>query len=1052
MFFLVGADSAAKTSIFVHSGVEPDLLAGQVYQDNAIISTRPVNIWLAQKSVFVEPGGRMLDDPGRWITLMKRMNPSRSRIFNRKPQAPRGAIVCIDSDTFLRADATEALTLAARNLRTRLGEISQTLGIRLPVYVLFSKLDRLGYFTDFVANLTDEEATQVLGVTLPLLSDREQGGVYAEEESRRLTAAFDGLFRALCDKRPPFLAREHDPNKLPPVYEFPREFRKMRNSAVRFLVDLGRPSQLRANPFLRGFYFSGVRPIVVTDSAPAARAAAPPVRRAATGFFTERAPVIDDPINDPARTRRIPQWVFLGHLFSDVVLRDRAAMGASGHSLRTELARRVLAASAAVLCVLWAVGMTVSFFRNRALESSLADAVRGIGQAERSRSSNDVASLDTLEKLEAIRGTVNRLSDYERDGAPWSMRWGLYVGHDLYPSARALYFDNFKQVMFGETQQALDNLLHQLPSAPDPKYPYGSTYADLRAYLITTSNPEKSTAEFLTPVLMEKWQAGRNVDQARQDLAHLQFDFYARELPIPHHNPYDPPNTDMQGVTQGRVYLKQFNAVDRLYQNMITDAVNHNPPVNFNKKYPGSANFEVNDKDVAGAFSLDGWKYVNDLIAHVSRIQGEPWVLGDDNGSLDLSLLGPQLRDRYHKDFIGNWRQYLVNSHLAPYHSLQDASTKLTQLSGNQSYLLALFCLASVNISVATDDITAPYKPVLTVTPPNCANQYVQGANTGYIGALANLQTAIDRLVKNTSPQKDDAIKSTMDAADAAINATRAITGSFPIDPEGGIVDGNTKRLMLEPITQAQALLGGLGPAQINSAGAGMCDAFNQLLKKYPFETKAPDATLDELNSVLRPGDGKLPQFYENTLKSLVDKQGNQYVAKPGSKVSPEFLTFFNRAMAFSGALYKNGAQAPSLTYSMRALPFEGLKSVTLSLDGQVLKSGPAGGQSQDFTWPGTSVQKAALSGNAGGTEFGYITYDGLWAAFRFFGDADSYPPSGTGYQLSWVPRQGKSNQPTRLDNGKTLTLPFQLELKGAPPVFLKDYLASFHCVSRVVR
>src|SRR5579871_748551 len=275
VFFLAGELSSAKTSNFVQSGVEPELLAGQVYQDSAITSTRPVNIWLAQKTVFVEAGGGLLNDPTRWATLIKKLNPARRRwqIFGRKPQAPRAVIVCVDSEVFLKPNADEALTQTARNLHTRIGEISQLLAIRLPVYVLFTKLDRLAYFIDFVGNLSDEEATQVLGVTLPLRGDREQGGVYAEEESRRLTAAFDELFHSLCAKRPPYLARENDAAKLPGVYEFPREFRKLRNSAVRFLVDLGRPSQLRANPFLRGFYFSGVRPVVVRDSAPVARVA-----------------------------------------------------------------------------------------------------------------------------------------------------------------------------------------------------------------------------------------------------------------------------------------------------------------------------------------------------------------------------------------------------------------------------------------------------------------------------------------------------------------------------------------------------------------------------------------------------------------------------------------------------------------------------------------------------------------------------------------------------------------------------------------------------------
>ena len=65
----------------------------------------------------------------------------------------------------------------------------------------------------------------------------------------------------MCDLRPEYLARETRPQKLPGIYEFPREFRKLRRAMVQFLVDLCRPSQLTVGPFLRGFYFSGVRPL-----------------------------------------------------------------------------------------------------------------------------------------------------------------------------------------------------------------------------------------------------------------------------------------------------------------------------------------------------------------------------------------------------------------------------------------------------------------------------------------------------------------------------------------------------------------------------------------------------------------------------------------------------------------------------------------------------------------------------------------------------------------------------------------------------------------------
>jgi type VI protein secretion system component VasK len=168
-------------------------------------------------------------------------------------------------------------------------------------------------------------------------------------------------------------------------------------------------------------------------------------------------------------------------------------------------------------------------------------------------------------------------------------------------------------------------------------------------------------------------------------------------------------------------------------------------------------------------------------------------------------------------------------------------------------------------------------------------------------------------------------------------------------------------------------------------------------------------------------------------------------------QITDAFLRFFNRASALGDALYKAGAREPSLAYNMKALPAEGLRSVTVSLDGQVLKSSGAG-ESKDFTWPGGAVRGAKLSGDLGGGDLGFITYDGLWAAFRFFGDADRFQATGAGYTLQWVPRQGQSSQPIRLDNGKTLALPFLLDLKGAPPIFQKGYLSGFGCVSEVAR
>ena len=103
----------------------------------------------------------------------------------------------------------------------------------------------------------------------------------------------------------------------------------------------------------------------------------------------------------------------------------------------------------------------------------------------------------------------------------------------------------------------------------------------------------------------------------------------------------------------------------------------------------------------------------------------------------------------------------------------------------------------------------------------------------------------------------------------------------------------------------------------------------------------------------------------------------------------------------------RGGTHDPRLTYTMTALPAEGLQGISLSLDGQVLKGSGKGGEKQDFTWPGTAVHGERLVRQYGRRRTGFITYEGLWAAFRFFGDADRFQASGAGYTLEWVPAPG---------------------------------------------
>ncbi len=1049
VYLLMGQPGSTKTSVMIHSGLDPELLAGQVYQNADVVPTRTANLWFSRRNIFAEAGGNLLADSGQWTRFVRRLQP-RSSVVGKGGQAPRAALVCFDSETFTRAGAQEAVVNAARTLRARLGEISQAFGINLPVYVLFAKMDRLPFFTEYVRNLSNDEAAQVVGVTLPLLTGRSEG-VYAEEETARLTGNFERLFRSLADARPEFLARETDSTKLPATYEFPREFRKIRPAVVQFLVDLCRPSQLSVGPILRGFYFTGVRPIIINEAAPVAAAA--PQQQAgygsaagATGIFKAgpQAQAAQAPPPQVGGSRKVPQWLFLSHLFTDVLLSDRTAMAASGASTRTSVARRVLFIAVAALCLLLSIVFTVSFFNNRGLETRVRTAAQG--SAAPAVAGANLAPVESLRKLEALRQSLETLRQYRNEGAPSFYRMGLYVGNDLYPETWRIYFDRFRQLLFAQTQNNIVQGLSGLPATPGPEYT--PTYDALKAYLITTSHHEHSTSQFLSPVLMKWWAADRTIDPERQQLTQKQFDFYSDVLKD--ENPYSEAN-DAYTIEKTRRYLSQFAGTERVYAFMLSEAGKHNPPINFNRQFAGSAQTVLETYEVPGAFSKGGWAFMKDAIQHADRyFSGEQWVLGDQaSANIDRAKLEQDLRARYNADFILKWRTYIKSASVVRYASLADASQKLTQMSGNQSPLLELFALASQNTAVDDPDVKSAFQPVQTVVPPEATDRYILPPNQNYVNALVTLQASLESIATQGGTPNDAAAAPTLQNATQAKVTTRQMAQAFRIDSETHI-EAAVQKLLEDPIVYVEGMLRALGPAELNGKGKSLCGQFRAVLSKYPFNPNATiEATVADVNGLLRKPDGALWSFYDQNLQKLLVKQGSQFAIGPSGGVNPAFLNFFNAATAFSDAIYAGGAQDPHFAYMLKPEPSENIQTVNLLIDGQSLSYSGGTATPKQFTWQGGGSHAVRASVKLGGPDISFSDAEGTWAVFHFFNRADRWTPAGSGYSLEWIIRAGKD--PMKV-NGKPLIVHFELDMAGAPAVFQVGYFSRLACVSDVAR
>jgi type VI secretion system protein ImpL len=707
---------------------------------------------------------------------------------------------------------------------------------------------------------------------------------------------------------------------------------------------------------------------------------------------------------------------------------------------------RVLLALLLGLLLIYTSGLIVSFVKNRDLESQVVNALEGMPNVQ--LTAQQLPSLNALNQLETLRQSLETLTRYEKEGVPITMRLSIYVGVALYSDAWKAYFQHFRTLLFAQTQTALLQTLLSLPAAPGPNDQYGLAYDTLKAYLIITSYYPKSTRLFLSPVLLKAWAAGRDIDPDRMQLAQKQFDFYSDQIKVV--NPYLS-EYDTLAVARARNYLSQFSGIERVYRFMLAEASKSTPSINFNREFPGSAEVVVDGKEVDGAFTKAGWVFMQDGFKNLPKyFSGEQWVSGPKTAqNLDTAKLAQDLQVRYQQDYINQWRAFLKSANVVHYSSLQDAAQKLAKTSSNQSPLLALFCLAAQNTSVDQPDIAEAFEPVQAVVPPNCQEQYIGQPNANYVRNLSGIQACLDQVNNAPAEQKEAAKTQCTVSSMTAQLAARLIGQAFKPDREAH-VDDTVQNLLLAPIVYVS---GALRPGPVS--GAGLCAQLNPLMAKFPFNPKSTqDATTQEVAQVFDSSSGVLAQFYNASLKSLLLPQGNEYIPNPSSTqpVSPAFLNFFTRAMNLQRALYWGGPGQIHYKYALRPHPTDTVAGLTMSIDGQPLTYAGGNADFKQFTWPGTTAQGVTLTVKiTGGSDLGFPSYDGAWGVFHFFADADKWQQTGSTYNIEWVLRLA-GGRPVTAPSGKPVTVQFDLDTLGAPPILQMGYLSSLQCVSSVAR
>ncbi|GAB1343357.1 hypothetical protein MASR1M101_24840 [Gemmatimonas sp.] len=1081
LVLVLGPQGSAKSTVVARSGGDPELLAGDVPPgvNDVPPSTKTANVWAMQQGVVAELTGSLLADGPRFAKVVRALRAPRvAAAVGKGTAAARAAVVCVPCDLFYAGNNGEQLQSLAQSMRLRLAEAAKELGLALPVYVMFTKMDRVPFFEPWASVFTKDELRSPLGATLPFDAQANSGN-YAERLTPRLAQAFLEIADTVGAQRVNVLGRESQLDRRYASYEMPREFRKLQASASQFLTELCRPTQTAVSPQLRGFYFTGARPVIVTDVGAAAARPATPVASDATGIFQQASmPSAAAPV---ATSRKVPEWVFLDRFLRDVVLADTGAASVAHGGVSVQHTRRALLGAGIAASVITLAAVTTSWLGNRALQGRVRDAAAAVSALPTVQAAPGTVafpSAEALGRLDALRAQLDTLRAYEQEGPPLRLRFGLWRGADLLNAARPVWFDGFRKQLFADAWTAISDSLKALPDVPSASNDYGLTYGWLKGYLITTTAPDSSTKEFLAPVLLGAWQRGMQTDDDVTTLARRQFEYYASELPTV--NPY-PRAADAAVVSHARDFLSRFTGAEQIYLNMIGAANKQAEAV----KVPQAPGVLTAIPEVPGAYSAKGAAFMADAFKNADRyFQGETWVVGDVTASKSINRdsVVTSLRVRYRDDYTRLWTQVVQSATVARAANVKDAATKLESLAGVTSPILQVLRTVAVNTAVDSS-MSAAFQPVHAVTPPDVTDKFMSEKNAEYMGGLGMLRTALaslpDRPVLSDTNAVEDYRRTaqlTLMNAGQARQSEQKLVASFALTAASSSLATSIDRLLQAPITSAESVLkdamnlkvqaapravaaapapaaGGAGgggggggaaaeAAILNERGRALCSRVDQLTSRFPFNPEATaDANVADVKAILAPGAGELWVLQQERLAPYLEKQGNAWVAKPGGKVelSKSFVDFFNRAAEVSAALFAEDPSTPMVRWLASGIITPNTPLLILRNNGKEARFDQRSFKNE-VVWPATNGRDAELQAQFKKNKpIKVRAGNGDWAIFRLVASADQFD----GNSVTWN-ATGKDAQP--------VTVKFEALRREAANMLNRGWMGRMSCVSQVTK
>nr|WP_269461357.1 type VI secretion system membrane subunit TssM [Aquitalea magnusonii] len=437
-YMIIGHPAAGKSSAILQSGLTFPFSDKSGIQ--GVGGTRNCDWFFSTEGVLLDTAGRYAtqsEDRVEWLEFLKLLRKHRAK-------APVNGILVAISLPELAQHNTEGFSTYARQVRERIDEMCNTFTVQVPVYLVFTKLDLLGGFSQFFQDADEEERARVWGVTLS--AEQGKGFDIATVTGQQFELLYRGLVQLGEDK----LVQHRGSQVSPAHFAFPIEFHGLKEAVVKFMRLLHEEDPYHGRPLLRGFYFTSA----LQEGVPRIVAA-----NRVQGQFDLSA------VGRDGKQAPSSYSFFLRDFFREVLFPDQHLISRQTAPRGGRL--RVLAMCAGVLLLAGVAGVwSWTYIGNQRLLSQVA--------TDRGEAQKMIASSQLYNKLRGLLVLQKRLEefqDYRKNGEPWQLGWGLYQGNELEARLRKEYFAGLRQVMLQPVQHNLEETIKQYKNQPEQPAP-----------------------------------------------------------------------------------------------------------------------------------------------------------------------------------------------------------------------------------------------------------------------------------------------------------------------------------------------------------------------------------------------------------------------------------------------------------------------------------------------------------------------------------------------------------------------------------------------------